>query len=513
MIGAPEPERDSVRARALLGLQWNYLGVAGRVAAQFIAQIALARLLGPEVFGTVAAGVLAMGLAAIVAELGLGAALVQKHHLASDDTAFALGDVVLGGAVLSLTLVLAAPWIALAFGEQAVGTVVRGLAGALFLQCLAVVPLALLRRRMDFGSIQVAQLAGYVSGFVLLGVVLAWAGAGVWSLIAAWWVQSAVTTGLVMVSAGGLPRPRWRLPRPGSHAFGASVLLTNLCNWGIDNVDNLIVGRSFGTKALGFYALAYSFVRTPTNHAVSSLQAVLFPASARLQSEQESLRRGYLGAVNAVGMLSFPVFWGIAGIAAPVVEAFFGRAWMPASALLVPLALAMPAHAVMALAGPILWGRGRPDAELRIQSPVLLLMVAVLFIASRFSIETMAWSVAAIYTLRAAWMMLRAAKELAIDQLSLAQAVQGGVILGLTTLLAGASIDAMLNPEVGAVLRVAIAVTGAATALLLSCWSLRRIVWAPDLTALGESMLPRLPKAVVFILRILGLVSRDRFVP
>lgn len=127
-----------------------------------------------------------------------------------------------------------------------------------------------------------------------------------------------------------------------------------------------MVGRAFGTQALGAYTVSYNLVRTPTNHLVTSIQQVLFPASARSRGTNADYGLTYLLVVWGVSLVAFPVFLSVAALSGTLVDALYGAKWASATPILLPLAIAMPFHAVMAVGGPMLWGRGEAVRELRV---------------------------------------------------------------------------------------------------------------------------------------------------
>ncbi len=60
------PWSGTLSNRVLAAAKWNYLGVAARVLSQFIAQIVLARLLGPVPFGMFGVCMLTVSMAHII---------------------------------------------------------------------------------------------------------------------------------------------------------------------------------------------------------------------------------------------------------------------------------------------------------------------------------------------------------------------------------------------------------------------------------------------------------------
>ncbi len=366
--------------------------------------------------------------------MGLGSALVQQRDLREEDIRIANTRVILASLVMALSIYFLSGVAAAFFGDGQLAPVIRWMVPVFVLQALGIVPLALLRRDLDFRGVQISQLASYFTGYVIVGISCALLGAGVWSLVA------AVTTTNLMIFIISYTRTRHSLAPllTDTHTrlsgFGAKVALTNVSNWLIENIDNLLVGKLFGSGSLGLYSVSYNLVRTPTNHLVVALQSVIFPASARAQDSPEALRRGYLIVVSAVALIAFPLFAGVASVSDTVVHALFGNRWTDAADILVPLALAMTFHAIMAVAGPMLWGTGRPGAELKVQIWVALLLTAVLLTAAQISLEAVAWGVFAVYGLRAVWITATLFNGIRISPPELWNALRGGLLLAAAVL-------------------------------------------------------------------------------
>lgn len=417
--------------RSLTAVKWSYFGVLVRVIAQLIAQIALARMLGPETFGVFAAVLLVLGIGSLFVESGVGAVLIQSKSLPEGHRSAACGAVLINALVVSATVILLRDPLAIFFSEQALSEVIGWIWPAFFLHALSIAPMALLRRDLDFKSIQIIQVLSYLIGFLCVGVLAAWIGAGVWSLVAAWLTQATVTAVLANYRRPCFPRFFKLKEGLWMHPFGVRVLLTNLVNWFIENVDNVIVGRFFGSASLGLYSVSYNFVRNPTNHLVTSLQAVLFPASARSQDDNSRLVRAYLTAIAGIALVAFPVFATVAAVSESVTLAIFGARWTGAAAILIPLSLAMPLHALMAVAGPVLWGKGIAGLELKVQALTGVFLTLSLFFASTKEIAFVGWVVLIVYFLRWLGMTYVLAVSLNMSTFSLFRVLRGPLALAL----------------------------------------------------------------------------------
>jgi PST family polysaccharide transporter len=206
-------------------------------------------------------------------------------------------------------------------------------------------------------------------------------------------------------------------------------MVTNMVNWVIDNGPHVAIGRWLGPALLGQYTVANNLVKAPADHLVRNLQAVLFPLTARAQDNDAGIRRAYLTVLGGVALVSFPTFTFVALMSHPIVFLLLGSKWDAAAEVLAALSLAMVGHAVEALCGPILGGRGEPKVELRVKVVTLAMMLVVLAFTISSSVASVGWGVAFVYLFRWAWMNAAIMKRLHISVRALGTVLLGPFIL------------------------------------------------------------------------------------
>jgi PST family polysaccharide transporter len=459
-------------ARSARALKWSYAGVGARVVLQLGAQIALARFVGPEGFGAVAAALFVIQVANIIVELGLGDALVQSRHISNEDMRVAYTRIAFCALMCAMLVVLLAGFVASWFGNPQVASVLRWMTLVVVVQAFGVVPLSILRRRLDFRSIQLAQVGSYLVGFVGVGVTSAWLGAGVWSLVAAWVTQAVVATAIQFLYAPHDIVPVVRFASTSLTGFGLRTTFGNLINLSAEHIDKIIIGRSYGSAALGLYSVGYNLVRTPVNHVVLSLQQVVYSFSARAQDDPDTMRQTYLALLWMVPMLTLPTFMSVALLAPTIVDALYGSDWRDVAAVLLPLSLAMPLHSVQAVGGPILRGSDRVEREILISLVCTVLMVLVLVGSAYISFVAMAWGVWAVYLVRSGWTVYEVSRLLNLSMFLSLSMPLGGILVGILT--SGALFvvnDALTNLGLSAIYRLV-------AMMLLGMLLLPAILWA-----------------------------------
>jgi len=119
-------------------------------------------------------------LVGAVYEMGLAPAVIQAKKLDDDDLRRISGLVVVLSLVIYLAFYISAPWFALLWDEPRLVEILRTLALVFPIASIATVPLAILRREMDFKSVTIINFAAEMVGAIVT-LILALTGFGVWS--------------------------------------------------------------------------------------------------------------------------------------------------------------------------------------------------------------------------------------------------------------------------------------------------------------------------------------------
>jgi O-antigen/teichoic acid export membrane protein len=403
-VGEGNSCQAKVPILAWQALKWNYLGNLMRGLSQFVIGICLARLLGPEPFGIVAVAWLIISLGRLFADLGFGAALVQRERLSELDLRFIFTCQVSFALILTISGVLSANYIAAYFHKPEAALVIQALFFLFLIDCPGQTAAALLRRSLNFKALQQITVASHLAGYLVIGIPAAYMGLGVWSLVAAQLVQSLLNSFLLLRTAAVPLMPYFHCDAPDIVRFGLKVTAANLSSWSISNLDTAFVGRAFGVVDLGLYGRALNLLTTPMSIIATGFQGVLFAACARAQNDTEKLKRIYLETNAAVALICVPIFVTTAVVPETLILGIYGSKWHASIPLILPLSLAVLVNALLAIKGPILMAGNRVGVELRNQAYTMLLFVPLLLVAIQYSMVATAWTVFATYVVR--WILL-----------------------------------------------------------------------------------------------------------
>jgi lipopolysaccharide exporter len=425
---SPDINKQSVSA-----VKWSALGSIAQYGLSLGAQIVLARILGPENFGLFAMGTIVLTFSNFFSNFGFAWGLIQIQNLVEEDIRFVFTWQLVAGVMIAIGLYLVSPFVASYFKEPRVEPIVRWLSLACVFSAITAPASNLLRRDLDFRWINIIQIISYSIGYLGIGIPLAYQGAGVWSLVAAWLTQAFTMLVLTFIRHPHTIKPLfWYSGAKVISGVGITVFVTNLCNWLLNNMDRIFLGRFLDPHAVGLYTAGYNLSNTPNNLFIGALQPAFFTAGARLQSEPDRLRRAYLPVIASVWILIAPLFVLFAMIAQNLVGLLYGPAWESSAMVLAILALAMPAYITWSMSTPILWNTGRKHFESLLQLPILALAGYIFYSFANKGIVIVALIAAGIIFLRALVITIAACRQLSISVLDiLTIAIRGIVMMSL----------------------------------------------------------------------------------
>jgi PST family polysaccharide transporter len=434
-----------IGGKTLTALKWGYGGAVARALSQLVIQMLLARLLGPEAFGQAMAAVLVLSIGWILSEGGFGTALIQKTQLEDADVGFALGWVLLLSCTTGALVVLGSHWLALWLGGSGLQNLIIASGVLIPLQAVANIPASLMRRNFDVRRSQLIYLGSYVLVYGGVGLPLAWAGAGAWSLVVAAGLQTLLNLVGNYLAVRHTLRPRLR-GATGLAQFGLQVTGANVMGWIAENTDRFLVNRFWGTAALGEYTAAISLSRAPAGLLVSAAQSVTLASASRLQDDTARLGRSYLALLGVITMVTGPLFTLMAMHAQALVHLLYGARWAHAGLLFAAFCASLPFYSILAVSGPVLWAINVVRQDLYTQIFSFIAVALGFYAMQAWPLAQAAWLIPLIYLLRAAWIYHALAALLHLAHRRALRAVAGALLLSALAAAVSALLSLALAP-------------------------------------------------------------------
>jgi PST family polysaccharide transporter len=323
-------------------IRWQTLSVGVQIVLQLLFTAVLARLLSPADFGIMAIALVVVGVVEIFAQIGIGPALVQRKELSDADVVTAFWTSAALGVGSFGILWTAAPAVGALYAARTSGDtellvdVLRIIALSFVISGFTLVPRSLLIRRMAFDRLFRSSLLAMGIGNLGIGLGLAWAGAGVWSYVAALLAQNALM-GVFNTFQAPYPVRGW--PSAASLrsmlGYGARSTLFNLANYAATKVDTLVVSLSSslslslslslrGWEATGVYDRAAYLYSLPITVLGKLSDNVLFSGMSALQDRQLELQRTVQRGIQVLGLVVLPATVFLSAFASDVAVVLLG---------------------------------------------------------------------------------------------------------------------------------------------------------------------------------------------
>lgn len=386
----------SLRERVLAGLFWSASArLVGQVFTWAIT-IVVIRLLTPADYGLLAMASVFVNFVVLLAEAGLGMAIVQQQSMDESELRRVFGAVILIDGLLFLVQFAAAPAIAFFFGEERLISMIRAMALQFLLTIFSVIPISLMTRTLDFKRQSLIELASAACGSVVT-LALAFAGWGVWAIIAGTVFGQLCKTVAINVVAPFLKWPDFSLSGLRSlMTFGGQVTAARVLWFIYSQADVFIAGKLLGKELLGFYSVAMHVASLPVQKLSAVVNQVAFPTFAQTQHDVAAVRSYLLKAVRLLSFLSFPLLWGVSSISNEIVEVLLGPGWAAAALPLQLLPLVMPFSMLTPFFNAAFQGIGRADIVLRNVTTACFLMPAAFAFGVQWELTglALAWVIA-----------------------------------------------------------------------------------------------------------------------
>lgn len=380
------------KSKVISAFVWKLLERSGTQGTQLIVQIILARLLLPEDFGTIAIVLVFINFARVFVESGLNTALIQKKEADELDFSSVFYSNLVITIFIYLIIYFAAPYIANFFGDLNLVKVLRVLSLSLLPGVFSSIQNAYVSRNMMFKKLFFSSLSAVlVSG--ICGIIVAYAGLGVWALVVQYFVSQMTTTLILWFTVKWRPTLNFSLERIKTlFPFGSKLLISSLLYTIFIDFRTLIVGKMYTSSSLGYYNRGQQIPSAIVTGINGTVRAVLFPTMSSLQDDEDGLKRAIRRSVKTSSFLLFPMMFGLAAVAEPVISLLLGSRWLPAVPFLQIFCLFYAFQPIHSAKQEAIKAIGRSDISLKLEIILRVVSIVALLISIPFGIYAIALS-------------------------------------------------------------------------------------------------------------------------
>ena len=356
----------SLKKRVLQGTKWVALANIFKQVMRIVSLVIFAKILTPDDFGIFSILMIFVSFLIMFVDMGTAAALIHIKRPTQKLLSSIFFFNIFIGIFLFLLLVLFSGIIADFFEKPILENLLILIAINFIVMSFGVVQKARFEKNLDVKYLTLSESFAIFIGIVV-AIISAYYGYGVYSLVVQTLITSFVTVGLIWFISSWKPsfyfsfseiQKIWK--------YTANLSAFNFVNYFSRNADNILIGKFLNTSALGVYSLAYNIMLYPLQNISRVLIRILFPAFSHIQDDNVKFKRAYLKVIFFIALISFPIMVGLMATAELFVEVVFGDKWKSLAILLIILAPVGMIKSIGETNGSIYMAKGNTDLLLKI---------------------------------------------------------------------------------------------------------------------------------------------------
>lgn len=384
----------SIKKEITQGVFWIAVAKYSGIFIQLLITAILARLISPAAFGTIAVAMVILYFLNILADVGIGPAVVQYKQLTKRHLNSLFTLTVYIGIALAVILYLSAGHVADYYADVVLEHVCQMMSLVILFNSLNVVPNALMRKDKRFRTIAFRTLFFQVSS----GIIAIWGAFHGWGIYALLVSPILTAIGVFCVNYYNYPLlPVFKMnnevvKKVGSFSFFQFAF--SFFNYFSRNLDKLIIGKYFSMTQLGYYDKSYHLMMLPLQNVTFVIEPVLHPILSTLQDNKHELKEKNQKLAVFISNISFPIGLTLYFCGGELIRMVYGGQWDAAIPVFRILALSLPLQMVLSTSGPIYQAAGKTNHMFFVGMLNTTCTVSGFLIAAHWgkSIEAMAWA-------------------------------------------------------------------------------------------------------------------------
>lgn len=358
---------QSIKDKTVKGTFWSAADSVLAQGVSFVVGIVLARLLSPEEYGLIGIVTIFTTVMLGVVDSGFSNALIRKKDVTKEDynTLF-ISNLVISIALFFL-LFICAPWISQFFDRPQLVELVRVMGLILILQALSIVQNTRLTKRIDFKTkTKASVISAVISG--IIGITMALAGFGVWSLVAQQLSRQLIYSILLWRYNKWWPNLKLNIESlKYMWDFGWKLLVSGLLNNVWNELYQVVVGKFYSPAALGQYTRSRQYAMLFSSNLTVIVQRVTYPVLAEIQNDQERMICGYRRIIKTTMFITAILMLAMGAVAEPLIYCLIGPQWHQAATYLPLICISMSLYPLHAINLNMLQVQGRTDIFLYLE--------------------------------------------------------------------------------------------------------------------------------------------------
>ena len=358
---------ESIKSKTIKGVGWSFADNLFNQGITFLVGLVLARLLTPQEYGLIGIILIFVAVFNSIIDSGFSSALIRKNDVKDEDYNTVFITNMSFSFILFLVMFFSAPAIANFFDQPQLIPLTKAMSSILIINAFSLIQKTILIKNVDFKTqTKISVIASLISCTV--GVGMALAGYGVWSLVGQQISRQLINSAFLWIWAKWYPKLQFSVKSfKELFGFGWKLLASALIDTMWKEIYQVIIGKCYSPSTLGQYTRAHQFGSIFSTNLTSIVQRVSYPVLSKLQDEKERLKFGYKKVIKVTMLVTFCCMLGLAAVSKAMIITLIGDQWIPAIPFLQIICLQMMLYPLHARNLNLLQVQGRSDLFLRLE--------------------------------------------------------------------------------------------------------------------------------------------------
>lgn len=380
-----------MKYEVIKNLFWRFAERSGAQIVSFIVSIVLARILEPDVYGTVALISVFTSVMQVFIDSGLGNALIQKKDADDIDFSSVFYFNIAFCLLLYALMFVSAPYIAAFYEDSSLTAMVRVLSLTIIVSGVKNIQQAYISKKLEFKKFFFATIIGTLFSAVI-GITFAYQGAGAWALIIQNLTNIVIDTVVVWFVAGWKPTRQFSFSRIRQlFSFGWKMLASGLIDNIYGNISQMVIGKTYSSADLAYYNKGRQLPNIIVMNFNSSIDSVLFPVMSNVQDDISKMKSITRKAIMTSNYVMAPLMMGLAFLGETIIRLLLTEKWLfcvPYLRIFCVIYTFQPIHTANTNA---IKAMGKGELLLRIEVIKKVIGFAILFLTMKFGVLIIAY--------------------------------------------------------------------------------------------------------------------------
>ena len=379
----------SLKNKTIKGVGWSAADSFLGQGVTFLVGIVLARILSPSEYGLLGICMIFITVLNGIVDCGFSNAIIRKKDATEKDYSTMFITNLVFSFILYLCLFYSSPYIAIYFKCEELCDLIRVSGLVLISNALSLTQVTVLTKKIDFKTkTKVSLISAITSG--VIGILMAYSGFGVWSLIAQQLSKQIIYTICLWTFSKWCP-----LFVFSKDSFiylwgvGFKLLISGILNNVWSQLYQVVVGRYYSPMTLGQYTRSNEFAGIVSSNITNIVQRVSYPVLADIQNDPLRMVAAYRRIIKTTMLLTCVLVISLGAVAEPFIYCLIGPQWHEAATYLPLICIISSTYPLQAINLNMLQVLGRSDIFLYLEIVKKGLAVLPLLIGIFFNIYLM----------------------------------------------------------------------------------------------------------------------------